>query len=49
MSLRDKTEEDIEQDLAPFGFVDSGRDDFYEDEYEKYVPENWMWNTPRDF
>lgn len=45
-SLRDKTEEDMEQDLAPFGFVDSGRDDFYEEEYEKYVPDSWMWNTP---
>jgi hypothetical protein len=49
MSLRDKTEEDIEQDLAPFGFVDSGRDDFIEEEYERYVPDSWMWDTPRDF
>lgn len=49
MSLREKTEEDMEQDLSPFGFVDSGRDDFYEEEYEKYVPDSWMWDTPRDF
>jgi hypothetical protein len=49
MSLREKTEEDIEQDLAPFGFVDCGRDDFVEEEYEKFVPDSWMWNTPKDF
>lgn len=49
MSLREKTEEDIEQDLAPFGFVDSGREDFVEDDYEKYVGDFWMWNQPQDF
>jgi hypothetical protein len=49
MSLRDKTEEDMEQDLAPFGFLDSGREDFFEEEYEKYVPDSWMWDIPRDF
>lgn len=49
MSLRDKTEEDMEQDLAPFGFVDSGRDDFVEEEYEKFVGDYWMWNQPQDF
>lgn len=49
MSLRDKTEEDIEQDLAPFGFVDSGREDFFEEEYERFVGEDWMWNQPQDF
>lgn len=51
MSLREKTEEDIEQDLAPFGFVDSGRDDDFieDDEYEKFVPDSWIWNAPQDF
>jgi len=49
MSLRDKTEEDMEQDLAPFGFVDSGRDDFFEEDYEKFVADGWIWNTPQDF
>ena len=51
MSLREKTEEDIEQDLAPFGFVDSGRDDDFieDDDYEKFVPDSWIWNAPQDF
>jgi hypothetical protein len=48
-SLRDKTEDDMEQDMAPFGFIDSGRDDFIEEDYEKYVPDAWMWNTPDMF
>jgi len=49
MSLREKTEDDIEQDLAPFGFVDNGRDDFIDEEYERYVPDSWMWDRPIDF
>jgi hypothetical protein len=49
MSLRDKTEEDMEQDLAPFGFVDSGREDFIEEDYEKFIGDSWMWNQPQDF
>ena len=51
MTLRDKTEDEIEQDLAPFGFVFDGRDgDEYRDEdYEKFVPDNWMWNQPENF
>lgn len=49
MSLREKTEDEMDQDLSPFGFVDSGRDDFFEEEYERYVPDSWMWDTPRDF
>lgn len=48
-SLRDKTEDDMEQDMAPFGFVDSGRDDFIDEEYEKCVPDAWMWNVPQEF
>lgn len=49
MSLRDKTEDDIEQDLAPFGFVDSGREDYIEEDYGRLVGEDWMWNQPQDF
>lgn len=51
MTLRDKTEEEIEQDLAPFGFVFDGRegDEFKDDEYEKFVPDSWIWNQPDNF
>ena len=49
MSLREKTDEDMEQDLAPFGFVFNGREDYADDEYEKLVPESWMWRSERDF
>ena len=51
MTLRDKTEEEIEQDLAPFGFVFDGREgeEYLEEEYEKYVPDSWMWNQPENF
>lgn len=49
MSLREKTEEDMEQDLAPFGFVFSGREEFIDEEYERIVPESWMWQNSRDF
>ena len=49
MSLREKTEDDMEQDLAPFGFVDNGMDDFVDEEYERYVPDSWMWDRPIDF
>ena len=48
MSLREKTEEDMEQDLAPFGFFEDGREE-YNESIEKYVPESWMWNTAQDF
>jgi hypothetical protein len=48
-ALRDKTEEDIEQDLAPFGFVFDGRDETMANEsYERFVPNEWMWNQ-KDF
>jgi hypothetical protein len=48
-ALRDKTEQDIDQDLAPFGFVFDGRDDTMSNEsYERYVPEDWMY-TQKDF
>ena len=51
MTLRDKTEDEIEQDLAPFGFVFDGREDdeYKDDEYEKFVPDSWVWNQPNDF
>lgn len=49
MSLREKTEEDMEQDMSPFGFVMDGREEF-EDDFptENFVPNSWMWNN-RDF
>ena len=49
MSLREKSEEDMEQDLAPFGFVFNGREDFEDDEYERLVPESWMWRSDNNF
>lgn len=48
MSLRDKTEEDLEQDLAPFGFVLDGRDEF-DDNYEQVMPDNWMFTVREPF
>jgi hypothetical protein len=48
MSLREKTEEDMEQDMAPFGFMMDGRDE-YDETIEKFVPESWMWNTHENF
>lgn len=48
-SLREKTEEDMEQDLAPFGFVEVGQDENTDPDYERYVPDAWMWNVPIDF
>lgn len=50
MSLREKTEEDMEQDMSPFGFFDDGRRDIeYDQTIERYSPESWMWNTSQDF
>ncbi len=34
MKLRQKTEEEIDQDLLPFGFIDVGDDDVYDDELQ---------------
>ena len=48
MSLREKTEDDMEQDLAPFGYVQDGRDD-YDERIENYTPESWMFNSTPDF
>lgn len=49
ISLREKTEDDMEQDLAPFGFVFDGRESFDDEDYERLVPESWMWNQSQDF
>lgn len=47
MSLREKTEEDMEQDMAPFGFVFNGREDLFDEEYEQFVEgDSWLWNVP---
>jgi hypothetical protein len=48
MSLREKSEEDMEQDMAPFGFIDDGRED-YDEGIEQFVPDSWMWNQAKDF
>jgi hypothetical protein len=48
MTLRDKTEDEIEQDLSPFGFIDDGREEFMDDDFEKFVSDSWMWRT-QDF
>jgi Terminase RNaseH-like domain len=48
MSLREKTEEDLEQDMSPFGFIFDGRDE-YDETIEKFVPDSWMWNVNKDF
>lgn len=50
MSLREKTEEDMEQDMSPFGFFDDGRGNNFDSEpLEKFVPDSWMWNVKEDF
>jgi hypothetical protein len=44
-SLRDKTEEEIEQDLAPFGFVEMGKNEYTVDDLmqDGYSADAWMW------
>jgi len=49
LSLREKTEEDMEQDMSPFGFVFDGRENFIEESYETFVPESWMWGVKEHF
>jgi hypothetical protein len=44
--LRDKTEEDIMQDLTPFGFVDDGMPP--EDPYDIPKPRGWMSDDPEN-
>lgn len=50
-SLRDKTEDEIEQDLSPFGFVMSGRDEveYIDETYDEYSPDAWMWRQVENF
>ena len=50
ISLRDKSEDEMNQDLAPFGFVFDGREDFGDqEEFERLVPESWMWRANENF
>ena len=51
LSLRDKTEEEMEQDLSPFGFVMSGRDseEFVDETYDNHFPDAWLWREHPDF
>jgi Terminase large subunit, T4likevirus-type, N-terminal/Terminase RNaseH-like domain len=46
--LKEKTEEDLEQDMSPFGFIEDGRE-VYDEVIEQYIPESWMWNVPENF
>jgi hypothetical protein len=47
-ALRDKTEEQLDLDLAPFGFIADGRNEF-DSNYEDIVPDSWMWQTQENF
>jgi hypothetical protein len=49
ITLRDKNEEEMDQDLAPFGFVFDGREDEMDDDYERLVPQSWMWRSEPNF
>lgn len=40
--LRERTEEDIMNDLTPFGFTDDGRDEFYIEEPQSAPRDIWM-------
>jgi len=43
MTIRDKTEAEMEEDLLPFGFVSTGIEDFQVDiELEQHTDENWV-------
>jgi hypothetical protein len=48
LSMKEKSEEDMEQDMAPFGFFEDGREE-YDEMIEKFVPDSWMWNVREDF
>jgi hypothetical protein len=43
MSLREKTEEEMEQDMSPFGFVFDGREQYIDEEYEQFVSSTDGW------
>jgi hypothetical protein len=49
MSLREKTEEDLEQDMAPFGFIHNGREEYHDEDYFEISPDSWIWNVNNDF
>jgi hypothetical protein len=48
LSLKEKSEEDLDQDMAPFGFFFDGRED-YDEEIEHFVPDAWMHNVRDNF
>jgi hypothetical protein len=48
MSLKEKTEEDMNQDLSPFGFILDGRVE-YDEQIERFVEDAWMFNVSEDF
>jgi len=48
LSMKEKSDEDLDQDMVPFGFFEDGRDE-YDETIEKFVPDSWMWNVREDF
>lgn len=46
-SLREKTEEDLEQDMSPFGFLVTGREniDAFDDTAPRYNSDSWLWGS----
>lgn len=50
MSLREKNEEDMEQDMSPFGFIFDGREQFLDEDYEEFVSsDDWLWRVQPNF
>lgn len=50
LTLREKTEEEMDQDLAPFGFVDNGLDDFMDENPVGDISrDSWMFQVRNDF
>lgn len=50
ISLREKSDEDLEQDMAPFGFVETGREQYVNEMYERFLPHDaWMTEVRNDF
>ena len=48
LSLKEKSEDDLDQDMAPFGFFFDGREE-YDEEIEHFVPDAWMHNVRDNF
>lgn len=44
LSLKERSDEDLDQDMAPFGFFFDGREE-YDEEIEQFVPDAWMHNV----